>query len=105
MKKNIAVFLIVFSLFASASIALQPSITPFFRVLFSGVSAFIPSSASSVIPAAHIGSGDVNNDGKTDFLDLWIVSQGWDTKDETLDEYGDGKTNALDGAVVMNNMK
>lgn len=105
MKKNLAVFLIVFSLFASAGIALEPTLTPLFRELFNSVSALSPKTEPPPIAPATIGSGDANNDGTNDFLDLWATAYGWSLNDPMLDQYGDGKVNALDAAVIMETMK
>jgi hypothetical protein len=105
MKKNLAVFLIVFSLFASAGIALEPAITPFFRELFNSVSALSPKTEPPPLPPVSLGSGDANNDGATDFLDLWAAAYGWNLNDPMLDQYRDGKVNALDAAVIMETMK
>lgn len=103
MKKSLMVFLIVFAFFASAGITLEGQLTPFFRDLFNSVSA-LSSPRSAQTPAAAIENGDVNGDGRADFADLWTVAQGWGTKSTSLDMYRDGKINALDTAVVLNNM-
>lgn len=105
MKKHIAVFLIVFSFFASTGIALRPTLTPFFQRLFNSVTASSPHTQSETTPAATIGNGDINGDSLVNWEDLWLAIQGWDTKDETLDEYKDGKVNAMDASVVMKNFK
>lgn len=106
MKKNIAVFLIVFSFLASAGIILEQSISPYLRDLARTASAFTSQkNPPAQTPAVAIGRGDVDNDGAVSFTDLWFVIQGWDTKDSALDQYADGKINMMDASVVISNIK
>ncbi len=62
-----------------------------------------PSPSSSVVPSPSSSPGDINQDGKVNVLDIFILLDQWLTSNGQSDINQDGKVNTLDLSVIINN--
>lgn len=62
-----------------------------------------PTNSPTPSPITSIKTGDTNNDGKINTIDLSYLLSRWGTPDSTCDFSRDGKINTIDLSILLSN--